>query len=335
MSKILFFGEPLIRISPQNIENFSNGVQSHLFYGGSEVNIARTLSGFGQKTKLISAIPENPIGDSFLRFLQSQDIDTNCIQRTGNRMGLYFLENSFGCRQGQVIYDRKESSLHDYQIEADQIDHIFSDVDHFHFSGITLSLGKTICDTTKVLLDEAKKRGLSISFDLNFRSFLIAPEEAKTLFSEFAPYADYCFGIEPLMINDHDIEFFNRNEATNEEIKKRMNDLMDRYDFKAIFHTNRCSDHFGQNVYQAYLLNKDKQFYMSKELKTPVLQRVGSGDAFVAGALYQIFNNANYQNIVDFAVASGTYKCVVEGDNMFESVGTITSVLNQFEDIKR
>lgn len=118
-------------------------------------------------------------------------------------------------------------------------------------------------------------------------------------------------------------------------LKKRMNDLMDRYDFKAIFHTNRCSDHFGQNVYQAYLLNKDKQFYMSKELKTPVLQRIGSGDAFVAGALYQIFNNANYQNIVDFAVASGTYKCVVEGDNMFESVGTITSVLNQFEDIKR
>ncbi|WP_159543527.1 sugar kinase [Streptococcus halichoeri] len=335
MTKILFFGEPLIRISPQTLNHFENAIPTQLFYGGSEVNIARALEGFGQRTKMLCALPANQLGDSFLQFLQANQIDTQHIQRTGQRIGLYFLENSFGCRQAQVIYDRHCSSLHNFQISAVSYDELFEGVTHVHFSGITLSLGQDIRDISRSLLEEAQKRGLTISLDLNFRSLLLAPEKAKRVFSDFASYADICFGIEPLMLNQQDTFFFNRQAATRQDIEKRMSALMDTFNFQAIFHTQRITDSYDRNVYQAFLLRRDEQLTLSPELKTKVLQRVGSGDAFVAGALYQLLHQANAQEIVNFAVASGTLKCTIEGDNMFESVENVHKVLHHVSDICR
>lgn len=335
MSHILFFGEPLIRISPLSLTHFSDSCSSQLYFGGSEVNIARSLQAFGCSTKLATALPANNMGDSFLQFLQQNRINTEHIQRVGNRIGIYFLENGIGCRQGEVIYDRTHSSLHEFKMENVDFEHLFQDVSHFHFSGITLALSQTIRKHLRVLLEEAKKRQIPISFDLNFRSRLISPDEAKKVFSDFASYADYCFGIEPLMIDATDTNFFDRDNATSETIRHRMQALLKTYDFKAIFHTYRANDEWGRNIYQAYLATSNGNFTVSPHLKTAVLQRVGSGDAFVAGALYQLTECAEPQTIIDFAVASATLKCTLEGDNMFESVHHVNQVLHQTKDIIR
>ncbi|MBY5033695.1 sugar kinase [Streptococcus gallolyticus] len=335
MSKILFFGEPLLRISPTNPSHFTDQVTSQIFYGGSEVNIARNLQAFGQNTKLAIALPTNSIGDSFIQFLQAAQIDTQHVQRVGERIGIYFLENAFGCRQGEVTYDRAHSSLHDFSTENLDYDSLFADVDHFHFSGITIALSQQVRTSLRQLLEEAKKRGITISLDLNFRSKLISPLDAKHIFSEFAHYADICFGIEPLMATSEDTSFFNRELATPALIHRRMQDLMAVFGFKSIFHTVRSTDNLGRNVYQAYMASSDGDFVTSKELKTAVLQRVGSGDAFVAGALYQLKKASTPQEIVDFAVASATLKCTIEGDNMFESAYRVEQVLNQAKDIIR
>lgn len=335
MSKILLFGEALIRISPSAYQPFTNQVPTNLYYGGSEVNIARALQGFEQDTRLLTALPRNPIGKTFMNFLSSNHIDISAIQQLDNRLGIYFAQPPYGCRQGEITYDRDLTCLHYLKTDSIDFDALFDNVSIFHFSGITLALSKELRDITKLLIKEAKKREVLLSLDLNFRSHLIDPLEAKHVFSDFAKDIDICFGIEPLMLSESDTSFFDRSTASQEDIKKRMLDLTKAFDLQTIFHTSRLQDDWGRNSYQAYLYNKSAQFVVSKQITTPILERIGSGDAFVAGALYQLLQNAVPRDIVNFAVAAASLKCTIPGDNMFESPENVKKVLHQTNDIVR
>lgn len=335
MSKVLFFGEPLIRITPSDYDHLNNKAKTDMFFGGSEVNIARALQGFGQDSRLLTALPDNYMGEQFTRFLTESHIDCSLIQKQGDRIGIYYFENTVGCRQGEVIYDRKNSSLHDFQVNNINYDKLFQDVSLFHFSGITLSLSENMRSITETLVIEAKKRGILISLDLNFRSHLISVLEAKKFFSHFAESVDICFGIEPLMLDENDLTLFNRDAASESDIKSRMASLSEKYGFKTIFHTSRSQDEYGRNNYSAYLYQDNSQFEPSKKMTTQLIERVGSGDAFVAGALYQLIQGKAAAETVDFAVASASLKCTIQGDNMFETVDTVNRVLNLSKDIVR
>ena len=333
MKKILFFGEPLIRFTPLNNEKINDNVLTSMHYGGSEINIARTLSGLGIATKVFTGLPANSVGRSFASFMKQNKIDTSTICFKGERVGLYYLENGYGIRASDVYYDRKNTSINDIDILNIKMDILFQDITHFHFSGITVAISPAVRTTLHVLLREAKERNITISMDLNLRTKMISIEDAKKQFSIFAKYADYCFGIEPLMINSDDTNMFNRNNATIQMIQERMQILKDVFNFKAILHTVRNVNENQVNSYQCYLLAD--QFYTSINLKTALLERVGSGDAFVAGALYKLINEAPLQEVIDFAVAAGTLKCTIKGDSMFESVDKINNLLKSKQEISR
>lgn len=331
--KILLFGEPLIRITPKNNEKINNNITATMHYGGSEINIARTLSGFNMATKIFTGLPHNPIGTSFIEFMNQYNIDTSCVCIKGQRVGVYYLENGYGIRSSNVYYDRENTSINDIDILNIKMDILFKDITHFHFSGITVAISPEVRTTLYVLLREAKKRNVTISMDLNLRTKMISIEEAKKQFSIFAKYADYCFGIDPLMINDEDTSMFDRNNATDETIKARMTALKETFNFKAIFHTVRNIDTNQINNYQCYCLADD--LYKSINLKTPLLERVGSGDAFVAGALYKLINDASIQEVINFAVAAGTLKCTISGDSMYESASKVSALLKNNNEISR
>lgn len=333
MKKVLLIGEPLIRITPTEYNEIGNAVENRMYFGGSEINIACNLQGFGLKTKILTALPSNPVGDRFLAFLEERGVDTSSIQRCGERVGLYYLEDGFGCRATQVYYDRSHTAITQFDGEQVDMDQLFEDVGHLHFSGITVALGEEVRSWLTIILTEAQKRVIPISFDLNWRSKMIGLEDAKYLFSEFANYATYCFGIEPIMASENNLELFDRNNENLEALQERLETLKKVYDLKAIFHTLRETDEYGNNTYQAYALTDT--LVQSLTLKTPVLQRVGSGDAFVAGALYQLLQGVEMQEVVDFAVASGTYKCSVEGDFMTKSPEKVAGLLKWKSDIVR
>lgn len=333
MKKILFFGEPLIRITPFHYEKLFDNINSTLYYGGSEINIARNMSGFGIDAAILTGLPTNKIGDSFVEFLNQSHIDTQAVERCGDRLGIYFLIDGYGARNSEVYYDRKHTSINDIDIQNIDTNQLFNGITHFHFSGITIAISQHVRDILQVLLEEAKKREIIISIDLNLRTKMISIEDAKKEFSHFAKYADYCFGIDPLMKDENDLTMFDRQHATEKTIEKRMQELQAVYQFKAIFHTIRNVDENMINSYEAYAY--DHQLYHSVVLKTALLERVGSGDAFVAGALYQIINQVNLQEVVDFAVASGTYKCTVNGDNMFENTDKVYRLLENHSEISR
>ncbi|MEG0569968.1 MAG: sugar kinase [Erysipelotrichales bacterium] len=333
MSKILLFGEPLIRITPSHYEKLSNNVSSQIYYGGSEVNIARNMQGFGTHTSVFTAIPNDNIGTSFINFLNSNQIDTTSIQRCGDRLGMYYLINGYGVRNSEVYYDRKFTSINNIDVSLINFNQLFGGITHFHFSGITVAISAHVRNVLLVLLEEAKKRNIIVSMDLNLRTKMISIDDAKVEFSKFAKYADYCFGIDPIMKDENDINMFDRAHATDKLIEKRMMELQEKYHFKAVFHTLRNIDKNQMNTYSAYAYSN--QLYKSISLQTNILERVGSGDAFVAGALYQIMNNKSLQDIIDFAVASGTLKCTLNGDNMYESKETVIALLNNQIDISR
>lgn len=333
MTKILLFGEPLIRISPLDATNIGDHVASSTYFGGSEINIACNLQALGISTKVFTALPANEIGDRFLTFLKQHQIDTSSICRLGDRIGLYYLENGFGCRQSEVFYDRKHTSISQIRSNMLDMDSLFQGISHFHFSGITVAIGQEVRTILLLLLEEAKRRGIVVSMDLNLRTKMISVLEAKYEFSKFARFTDYCFGIDPLMIDDQNLEMFPRDSASLEEVENRMRLLKEAYGFKAIFHTLRSSDEQDKNVYQAYAL--EELFEESVQLKTAVYQRIGSGDAFISGALYQLLHHSSLKTTIDFAVASATLKCTLPGDHLSTSATSIENLLANAQDIIR
>ena len=333
MTKILLFGEPLIRISPLDATSIGDHVASSTYFGGSEINIACNLQALGISTKVFTALPANEIGDRFLTFLKQHQIDTSSICRLGDRIGLYYLENGFGCRQSEVFYDRKHTSISQIRPNMLDMDSLFQGISHFHFSGITVAIGQEVRTLLLLLLEEAKRLGIIVSMDLNLRTKMISVLEAKYEFSKFARFADYCFGIDPLMIDDQNLEMFPRDRASLKEVENRMRQLKEAYGFKAIFHTLRSSDEQDKNVYQAYAL--EERFEESVQLKTAVYQRVGSGDAFISGALYQLLHHSSLKTTIDFAVASATLKCTLPGDHLSTSAAGIEKLLANAQDIIR
>ncbi|HGK1700274.1 TPA: sugar kinase [Streptococcus pneumoniae] len=333
MTKILLFGEPLIRISPLDATSIGDYVASSTYFGGSEINIACNLQALGISTKVFTALPANEIGDRFLTFLKQHQIDTSSICRLGDRIGLYYLENGFGCRQSEVFYDRKHTSISQIRPNMLDMDSLFQGISHFHFSGITVAIGQEVRTILLLLLEEAKRRGIVVSMDLNLRTKMISVLEAKYEFSKFARFTDYCFGIDPLMIDDQNLEMFPRDSASLEEVENRMRLLKEAYGFKAIFHTLRSSDEQDKNVYQAYAL--EERFEESVQLKTAVYQRVGSGDAFISGVLYQLLHHSYLKTTIDFAVASATLKCTLPGDHLSTSETSIEKLLANAQDIIR
>lgn len=333
MTKILLFGEPLIRISPLDATSIGDHVASSTYFGGSEINIACNLQALGISTKVFTALPANEIGDRFLTFLKQHQIDTSSICRLGDRIGLYYLENGFGCRQSEVFYDRKHTSISQIRPNMLDMDSLFQGISHFHFSGITVAIGQEVRAILLLLLEETKRRGIVVSMDLNLRTKMISVLEAKYKFSKFARFTDYCFGIDPLMIDDQNLEMFPRDSASLEEVENRMRLLKEAYGFKAIFHTLRSSDEQDKNVYQAYAL--EERFEESVQLKTAVYQRIGSGDAFISGALYQLLHHSSLKTTIDFAVASATLKCTLPGDHLSTSATSIENLLANAQDIIR
>ena len=320
MTKLLLFGEPLIRITPVDVASLGDQVVSTTYFGGSEVNIACNLQALGICTKLFTGLPDNEIGNRFLTFLKQHDIDTSTIFRLGDRLGVYYLENGLGCRQSEVFYDRKHTSISQIRPEMLDMDCLFKGISHFHFSGITVAIDAQVREVLLCLLQEAKQRNITISMDLNLRTKMISVLEAK-------------FGIDPIMADETDLDMFPRETASLAEIENRMRHLKEIYSFKAIFHTFRSTDSQDKNVYQAYALSDT--FEQSVQLKTAVYQRVGSGDAFVSGALYQLLMQASLKDTLDFAVASATMKCTLAGDSMSKSATAIEKLLTTTKDIIR
>ncbi len=347
--KFFTIGEIMLRLTPPNYDKIRIATSFEASYGGSEANIALALANLGIDSTFFTVVPNNSLGKSAIRLLRSNDVHCSPVilstpeETPTHRLGSYYLETGYGIRASKVIYDRKHSAISEYDFSKVDLDKLLEGYDWLHLSGITPALGencaKLILDSLKV----AKEKGMTVSFDGNFRSALWSWEEARDFCTQCLPYVDVLLGTEPYHLwkddEDHskgdwkdDIPF----QPSYEEQDYVFHKFIEKYpNIKCIARHVRYAHSGSENSLKAYMWY-DNHTFESKMFTFNILDRVGGGDAFASGLIYAMMNNYKPMDMINFAVASSALKHTIHGDaNITDDVQSIRNLMNMNYDIKR
>ena len=315
--KVVTFGEIMLRLAPNGYYRFFQDDQMQATFGGGEANVAVSLANFGLDSTYVTKLPSHAIGQAAVNSLRYFGVDTTKIARGGERVGIYYLEKGASQRGSVCIYDRKYSAIQ--MAETNDFDwaDIFKGADWFHFTGITPALGENLVEICKQACAEAKKQGVKISCDLNYRGKLWTREQAKKAMTELCQYVDVCIA------NEEDAKDVFGIEAENTDIyggkldkngyKSVAKQLMDTFGFEKVAITLRSSISANDNDWAAMLYDGEN-YCFSKEYHLHIVDRVGGGDSFGAGLIYATLMGKNTQSTIEFAVAASALKHSIEGD---------------------
>ena len=157
----------MLRLTPTNFQRVIQAQEFDATYAGGEANVVCSLSMFGHNTKLVTKLPDNALGDKVIRSMSSFGVDTKDVLRGEGRLGIYFLEQGFGVRNSNVIYDRQYSSISLAKKEEFNFDNILNGVKMLHISGITPALSSNLYEISVELIKTAKEKGILVSYDSN------------------------------------------------------------------------------------------------------------------------------------------------------------------------
>ena len=317
MAKIVTFGEIMLRLKPEGYLRFFQNDKMEATFGGGEANVAVSLANFGMDTAFVTKLPDHDIGESAVRSLAYFGVDTSKISRGGDRVGIYYLETGASQRPSKVIYDRAGSSIASAGKGDFDWEDIFNGAEWFHFTGITPALGENVAELCEEACAEAKKQGLTVSCDLNFRKKLWSSEEACRVMGTLMRYVDVCIA------NEEDAEkvFGIKAEGTDVTGGKLNHDgyvsvarqLKERFGFKYVAVTLRTRISAIDNKWAA-MLSAENDTYFSKQYDVRIVDRVGGGDSFGAGLIYGLYSGMKDKDALEFAVAASCLKHSIEGD---------------------
>lgn len=331
MGRVVTFGEIMLRLAPNGYYRFFQNDTFQATFGGAEANVAVSLSNFGEDVSFVTKLPEHAIGQGAIDCLRGFGVDTSCIVRGGNRVGIYYLEKGAGQRGSFCIYDRTGSSISEAENNEFDWNKIFDGAEWFHFTGITPALSENTAAICTEACIAAKANGVKISCDLNYRGKLWTRERARTVMTELCKYVDVCianeedardvFGIES---KDSDVTTGKLNKYGYKDVAKQ---LVKAFGFEKVAFTLRTSISADDNNWSGMLYDGDN-FYYSKEYNLRIVDRVGGGDSFGAGLIYSLLHNKSMQDSIDFAVAASALKHTIEGDFNRVSVSEVERLAN-------
>ena len=347
--RFLTFGEIMLRLTPPNYEKIRMTSSFDATYGGSEANIALALANLGIDSTFFSVVPDNSLGKSAIRMLRSNDVHCSPVilstpeETPTHRLGTYYLETGYGIRPSEVTYDRKHSAITEYDLSRVDLDALLEGFDWIHLSGITPALSESCADFMLECLRKAKEKGLTVSFDGNFRSTLWSWDEARDYCTRCLPYVDVLLGIEPYHLwkdeNDHAAGDWKDGiplQPSYEQQDEVFQHFVERYpNISCIARHVRYVHSGSENSLLAYMWYQGHTFE-SKKFTSNILDRVGGGDAFASGLIYAMMNNYKPMDMINFAVASSVIKHTIRGDgNITDNAETIKRIMNMNYDIKR
>ncbi len=347
--RFLTFGEIMLRLTPPNYEKIRMTSSFDATYGGSEANIALALANLGIDSTFFSVVPDNSLGKSAIRMLRSNDVHCSPVilstpeETPTHRLGTYYLETGYGIRPSEVTYDRKHSAITEYDLSRVDLDALLEGFDWIHLSGITPALSESCADFMLECLRKAKEKGLTVSFDGNFRSTLWSWDEARDYCTRCLPYVDVLLGIEPYHLwkdeNDHAAGDWKDGiplQPSYEQQDEVFQHFVERYpNISCIARHVRYAHSGSENSLLAYMWYQGHTFE-SKKFTFNILDRVGGGDAFASGLIYAMMNNYKPMDMINFAVASSVIKHTIRGDgNITDNAETIKRIMNMNYDIKR
>ncbi|MBM3959179.1 MAG: sugar kinase [SAR202 cluster bacterium] len=325
MGRVVTFGEILLRLSTPRHERISQARQFDIIYGGTECNVAVSLAQFGHDATYVSAVPANDLGQAAINYVRQFGVDTGSILRQGRRLGAYFLEIGAGGRASKVVYDRADSSAS--EIKPGMIDwvRIFQGKDWFHFSGITCAISASAASVVEEAAVAAKKAGLTVSCDFNYRATLWSAEKGRQVMGPIVRNVDVAIGsgrdpvLQGLIGMDGNIPAPKRSA---EAYRPFIEAAVQKLGFKKVALTVRDIYSSSRNTY-AGVYYDGQGVAMSRTHDIDIVDRVGGGDGFTAGIVHGILAGFDRQHTVDFAAAAAALAHTIHGDFNLVSVDEV------------
>lgn len=336
MSKVVTFGEIMLRLATPDYLRFSQATSLSATFGGGEANVAVSLANYGTEVEFVTRLPQNDIAEACKAELRKHGVGTKHIIHGGERLGIYFLETGAVARPSKVVYDRAHSSIS--TIERGMIDweEVFHDADWFHWTGITPAISASAAEVCLEACQAANKMGVTVSCDLNFRKNLW--KYGKTA-AEIMPELVACCDV--ILGNEEDAEkvFGIKPEgfdvtATQGEVdaaafRSVCTQLMERFPrAKKIIITLRGSINANHNTWGGVLFNGEKLYESPRYDITHIVDRVGGGDSFMGGLIYGLREfKGDDQRALNFAVAASALKHTIYGDFNLVTVAEVENLI--------
>ncbi len=306
---ILALGELLLRLSSPVNERIVRGSVFEKCAGGAELNVVSGISLMGLRSGIISKVPKNDLGVYIRNQIRFLGVSDDCLiydESPDARLGIYFYENGASPRKSSVVYDRRHSSINNLRMDEIPED-VFSSARMFHTCGISLALSPQCREAAVQCIRRFKEAGALVSFDVNFRANLWDESTARACITEILPYIDILFVSE---------ETSRRTFGKKGTIKEIMKSYTEEYPISVVASTNRKvispKQHtFGSTIYSA----KENQFYQEPPYEAiDVVDRIGSGDAYVSGVLYGLLAHGDCERALEYGNAASAVKNTVPGD---------------------
>lgn len=337
MSKVVCFGEVLLRLSAPGKELL---LQSHQFaahIGGAEANVAVGLAKLGDPAAVVTVLPTNALGHACAGELRRHGVDTSGIVHRDGRMGLYFLTHGAGHRPAEVLYDRVGSAFASAPADAIDWKRALEGAQWLHVSGITPALSESGAQAALRAVRAARDAGIKISYDCNFRARLWGERtaQAPALLRELCSYATLIFG------DDRDIAFmFGFNPSTQSAAERRH--LAAKEAFAAIpglqwiAYTERTRHAADVQQLIGTLHDREKVYTTRPYALQGIVDRIGAGDAYAAGILHGLLHSLPLQRTVEFGAAAAVLKHSVPGDFNLVGVSDVELLLSEVQtDVRR
>lgn len=319
MPKTVCFGEIMLRLSPPGYERLLQSPRLHATFGGGEANVAVSLAHFGCESHYVTRLPANAIGDAAIRVLRGEGVRVDHVQRGGERLGIYFAETGASQRASTVIYDRRHSGMSELEPGCVPWADVFDGAAWFHCTGITPALSATAAACTREALEAARRAGVRVSVDLNYRKKLWSEREAQQTMRPMMPLVDL------VMANEEDLQAVlgiavphadvTGGSLSVEGYREATARVAEEFGAKRVAVTLRESLSASDNVWSAVLFDAATQaFHQSQRYTVHLVDRIGGGDSFAAGLIYGLVTGWDCPASLRFAVAAGTLKQTIPGD---------------------
>ena len=317
MSKVVAFGEIMLRFSTERHLRFSQAKAFTASYGGGEFNVCASLANYGIDAEFVTRLPENEIGACAVQEMRKMNVESKNIIYGGERLGTYYLETGAGTRGSNVVYDRAHSSMATIQKGIIDWEKVLEGATWFHFSGITAAISQSAAEACLEAVQVAHKLGLTISCDLNYRSKLWQYGKAPSeVMPELLQYSNVILG-------DIDTAYFMlgipkvnpdyQDEKSLPALYSKLYELCPN--LKTVATTLRYSVSASHQRIGGVLFDGISVYNAAVQEVTPVIDRVGSGDAFMGGLIYGLVEyKEDKQKALDFAVAACCLKHTIAGD---------------------
>ncbi|SDS65285.1 sugar kinase [Gramella sp. MAR_2010_147] len=323
-AKVVTFGEVLMRLSPSEHRKLQQAHQMDFFFGGTEMNVAASLSFFDLQTQHITNVSNDLVGDAAIAAMRKAGIDVTAVNKVAYPLGIYFLEVGSGLRSSRIAYNRLHGAF--AHIKPEQVDweKCFEGCTHFHWTGITPAISEGAYLTLKDGLKVAKEKGIVVTADPAYRSNLWKyGQDGHKILKELVSYSTVFIGgvneINEILGTDFSFDKENFIKASNRLMEECTS-------IEKVFDKVRTGlSASWQKIYgQAWT---GENYIATNELEiTSVVDRIGTGDAYAAGIIYGL-QHYDDQRTLEFANAACALKHTILGDANLVSVDEVLEVM--------